>query len=65
VCFRVLTVKAGGLFDAAEVRTEVCKKVVVKGTAEMTQKKQEAAKMQIENKANVYRHAYVPTRFVL
>lgn len=38
VCLRVLTVKAGGLFDAAEARTEVCKKVVVKQTTEMMQK---------------------------
>lgn len=47
VCLRVLTVKAGGWFDAAEVRIEVCKKLVVKGTTEITQKKQEAAKTQI------------------
>ena len=38
VCLRGLTVKAGGLFDAAEVRIEVCKKVVVKGTTERTQR---------------------------
>lgn len=43
----------------------MCKKGVIKGTTEMMQKKQEAAKMQIQNKANAYRHAYVPTLFLL